>query len=211
MPGSELPWGSIVYWYPRYWIYPLLKRGWISLPHPFYAPYTHLMPSVSQDTGLRWSKLLPVIKDAIAQSYQIHFSLPPWIQQSLFSIIFCRTNMSGPLGELVKCRSTGPIIWASNFWRAVPENLHCNELTSQFSCTWLYRFKYSKGLGLDQCTSVFPASSHRRNMFTFCSYTHILRICQVKQKFHQTLLLMYAALWNFYPVFYFFQRLIIAH
>lgn len=70
----------------------------------------------------------------------------------------------------------------TNPWRAVPENLHFNELPSQFSCTWLYRFKYAKSPGLDQCISVFPASSHRRNMFTFCSYTYIC-ICQGNRNF----------------------------
>ena len=70
----------------------------------------------------------------------------------------------------------------TNPWRAVPENLHFNELPSQFSCTWLYRFKYAKSPGLDQCISVFPASSHRRNMFTFCSYTYTC-ICQGNRNF----------------------------
>lgn len=190
----------------------LQRQDGYHFPHPFYAPYTHLMPSVSQDTGLRWSKLLPVIKDAYSSPIKYTFPRSPAEYSNPCSALYSAEQIcQDHLGSLLNADPQAPLNGLKKpLWRAVPENLHCNELPSQFSCTWLYRFKYSKGLGLDQCTSVFPASSHRRNMFTFCSYTHI-RICQGNRNFVK--LYCWCMLHFEFSILFliFFQRLIITH
>lgn len=78
-------WASMVYCYPSQGILnlSLQREDGYHFPHPLYAPYTHLMPSVSQDTGLRWSKHLPVIKDSYSTVLSNTLFPPPLLNTAI--------------------------------------------------------------------------------------------------------------------------------